>query len=158
MRSGFSLIEMIFVIIVIGIISAVAIPRLGGVSDKAKVSAEMSNAANIQTEIARIHGEWILYEGYEWKPHGAAVSLNTKGYPADLSSTGLDVDYILPDDKDVFLCNSTSGGQCSNLRYHGIASKNGTGCVPSSIKGKPDCGDYWEYNATTGKFLLVEDD
>ena len=61
MKKGFTMIELIFVIVILGILAGVAIPRLAGTREDAEIA---TTAANLRTLISDINAYYVVKEEF----------------------------------------------------------------------------------------------
>ncbi|WP_331775724.1 prepilin-type N-terminal cleavage/methylation domain-containing protein [Sulfurospirillum sp. 1612] len=183
-KSAFTMVELIFVIIIIGILASIAVPKLSGITDGAKKTAEIATISAVTTVLESANGEYSINEGsFTWGNKRASSELNSDGYPTFLGTKHAPFSYVLKNDTSKFEnVSGTSNGVISGSDYNisiftGPASnaKNGvsfdTSAPNSDIAGKPDKNDFWLYasyvdsnksclyhdkNITSGDFLLID--
>ena len=91
-RKGFTLIELMVVILIVGILAAVAIPIMRGRIDSAKWSEANASAGSIRTAVRA----YIAEKGPNYTNYAADVEggLDTVGSTLGFSSTDLDGAYF----------------------------------------------------------------
>ena len=149
MKQAFTLVELIFVIVIIGVLSAVAIPQFRNLTDNAKISAELSTASSVQAALEAVHGEWVISDcTFTWGNNRPSSELNSDGYPITLGESDTKpFNYLLKS-------SETSKWKRSGTTYTGEAS--GTNGTSHCKTGKPCIGKTWEYDAVKGEFKLIE--
>ena len=159
MQRAFTLVELLFVIVIIGILATVAIPKFKGLSANSKISSELATASTMQSAIEDVHSDWVVSEGdFVWGNGKHRSDLNGQGYPKQLGECpDHPFNWILKNSATVdskWECKDNGDG---TFYYKGPASKKDSGVKPSSdVKGKPDCSDYWIYDNSKGTFELID--
>jgi type IV pilus assembly protein PilA len=60
-HKGFTLVELMIVVAIIGILAAIAIPQFAKYRERAFNSAALSDTRNIRTELEGYFAEWMFY-------------------------------------------------------------------------------------------------
>jgi len=60
-RKGFTLIELMIVIAIIGILAAIAIPQFTAYRSRAYNTAALSDLRNLKTDLEGYYAEWQIY-------------------------------------------------------------------------------------------------
>ena len=159
-RNAFTMVELIFVIVIIGTLSAMAVPKFMGVKEQAIKATELSTASAVATALESIHSAWSISEDdFDWDNDGIDDDINTElsshGYPFDLSRKGKDaLDALLKSGSRSGFVDQTGLKKVHKLTYRlytGKASsptrgvKYPTGNSARDIEGKPDRNDFWLY-------------
>ena len=92
-QSGFTLIELIIVIVILGILAVVAAPKFIDLSQDAKKSTFVATGAAFKEGVKQVHYAWILRgNGQAVQNFIGDLSVNAAGYPADTRGTSLQMD------------------------------------------------------------------
>jgi len=178
MKSAFSMIELVFVIVILGILAAVAVPKFSGIQDDALISTEKTTIGIVRQGIVALYGKRLIRGGdfsitvtdKTGVDYTSKVSFTSKLYPItlDVQAVGVTTDNnqttaTVRSDRKAFAliveAESLSDWNRSGFMVGGFTSGKIAYTGPASnVVTDPNAeitaGNYWEYNNTSGKILL----
>jgi len=153
-RAGFSLVELVIVIVILGIIAAIAIPRISSGSKNAGESALRANLATLRSAVDWYYGEHKNnFPGA--KSDGANAANTEKAFVNQLILYS-DVDGGVSTAKDAaHPCGPYLRGSFPTLPVGLNASKATVTVVPDAtpLTATPGDGTGWKYSTGTGQII-----
>lgn len=159
-RNAFTMVELISVIVIIGIISSMAIPKFNGIKDQANKSTELATAASVSAALEAIHGNWSISDGdFDWNNDGVDDDIKTEladsGYPINLERNTDAIGALTKSSSKSGFTKQVDDANSLYSIFTAKASNPNTGVKFTSqnsskdIEGKPDKNDFWLYMIDT---------
>ena len=162
-RKGFSLVELVIVIVILGIIAAIAIPRISAGSKNASESALRANLQSVRNAIDWYYGDHNnTYPGE--KGDGTNPAKSAGSFVTQLTQYSNAAGAVSPDKDPLFPYGPYLRTGLPNLP---VGANAGKGSIPAEITlvdavtpitVVPGDLSGWHYNVQTGEFVANSSD
>ena len=100
MKKGFTMIELIFVIVILGILASVAIPRLAATRTDAEIAATVANLRTLLNDVASYYAVKGEFGAVKWKDLTNVTLQKNDGTPITASDAATADAYLTADGKN----------------------------------------------------------
>ena len=100
MKKGFTMIELIFVIVILGILASVAIPRLAATRTDAEIATTVANLRTLLNDVASYYTVKGEFTGAKWKDITNAPLQISKNQPITASNAATQDAHLAADGKN----------------------------------------------------------
>lgn len=142
LKRGFTLVEILIVVVILGILAAIVIPQFSDASEDAKESALTSNLQTVRSQI----------ELYKVQHGGEVPQPESGGATWDRMTTYTDIDGTASATKDTTYCY---GPYLQKVPTNPFNNKSAVEVGTGSAAGGTTYG--WYFNSSTGAFQANDD-